>query len=466
MHKTVVIDVVGLTSRFLGEHTPFLLRWAADAKKATIQPVLPGLTCTAHATYYTGKWPDEHGIVANGWYFRDVCEVRNWHQSNALVEAPKIWEIAKQQDPSFTCANMGWWFNMYSAVDYSVTPRPQYLEDGRKFPDCYTQPADLRDHLQKKFGTFPLFNYWGPNTSIQSSQWLANASIEVDRLHDPTLTLIYLPHLDYNLQRLGPDNPRIQQDLKEIDGVCQQLIEYYEKRGAQVILLSEYGITPVSQPIMLNRLLREKGYLAIREERGKELLDAGASEAFAVADRQVAHIYVKDTAKVPTIKKIIAAVPGVEKVYAGSERKQVHLDHSRAGEIVAFADAQSWFTYYYWLDDQKAPDFARLVAIHKKPGFDPVELFADPSIKFLKPRIGWKLLKKKLGFRMLMDVIPLDATLIKGAHGRIPDSESDYPLLLTQNEHLLTSSHIQPIEVYDQIMAHLVQGNQRPSILP
>ncbi|MDJ1504028.1 alkaline phosphatase family protein [Xanthocytophaga agilis] len=455
MKKTVVIDVVGLTTGLIGENTPFLKEWSLKASQATVQPVMPAVTCTAHATYYTGKWPDEHGIVANGWYYRDVCEVRNWHQSNKLVEAPKIWEVAKELDPTFTCANMGWWFNMYSSVDYSVTPRPQYLEDGRKFPDCYTQPADLRDYLQAKFGTFPLFTYWGPNTNIKSTQWLADASIEVDQKYNPTLTLIYLPHLDYNLQRIGPEDPRIATDLQEIDKVCKQLVEYYESKGAQVILLSEYGITQVDRPIMLNRVLRKEGLLAIREERGLELLDAGASDAFAVADHQIAHIYVKNEADIPRIKKLIEAVPGVDKVYAGKEREQLHLAHSRAGEIIAIADARSWFGYYYWFDDAKAPDFARLVAIHKKPGFDPVELHADPKIKFLLPKVAFKVLKKKLGFRMLMDIIPLDPTLVKGSHGRMPDSRKEYPLIMTKNKDLLGQSHIQPTEVFDVILAHL-----------
>ena len=460
MKKTIVLNVVGLTPGLLGEHTPFLSQWSKGGGRAVVQPVVPAVTCSAQSTYLTGQWPDAHGIVGNGWYFRDTCEIRFWHQSNKLVEGAKVWDVAKQRDPVFTCANMFWWYNMHTTADFSVTPRPQYLADGRKMPDCYSHPADLRDHLQAKFGTFPLFEFWGPRTSIRSSQWIADAAMEVDRLHNPTLTLVYLPHLDYNLQRLGPNDPKIGKDLREIDGVCQQVIKFYEGRGAQVIVLSEYGITAVDRPVALNRTLREHGYLATREERGTELLDAGASEAFAVADHQVAHVYVKNPARIAEVKALIAGVPGVERTLAGEERREVHLAHARAGEIVAIADARSWFSYYYWLDDQRAPDFARVVDIHKKPGYDPVEMLADPTIRFLMPKVALKLLRKRLGFRMLMDIIPLDASLIRGSHGRVPDAQSEYPLLMTRSAALLPAEVIQPTDVFDVILAHL--GVEKP----
>jgi predicted AlkP superfamily pyrophosphatase or phosphodiesterase len=455
MRKTVVLNVVGLTPGLIGEHTPFLKKWSDNARITPIVPVVPAVTCSVQSTYLTGNTPDVHGIVGNGWYFRDECEIKLWRQSNKLVEASKIWDTAKQQDPDFTCANMFWWYNMYSTVDYAVTPRPQYLADGRKMPDCYSQPANLRDKLQEVLGTFPLFDFWGPRTTIRSSKWIADASILVDEWHNPTLTLIYLPHLDYNIQRFGPDLSKIAKDLQEIDAVCKDLIEYYEKRDAQVVVLSEYGITPVNRPVHLNRVLREKGYIAIREERGLELLDAGVSKAFALADHQVAHIYVNDKSKLNEVRKLIEAVPGVEAVWGEEEKKQHHLNHSRAGELVAIADRNSWFTYYYWLDDNKAPDFARIVDIHKKPGYDPVEMFADPNIKLLPVKVGMKLVKKKLGFRMLMDIIPLDATLVKGSHGRYPDNPQDGPLLITKSTLDLPADKIQAAQVYDVLLEHL-----------
>ena len=235
MRKTVVLDVVGLTSSLLGDATPRLRAFAERGRVASITPVLPAVTCTAQATYLTGAHPEAHGIVGNGWYFRDECEVRFWRQSNKLVQQPKIWERARSLEPSFTCANLFWWFNMYSSADYSVTPRPMYPADGRKLPDVYTQPAELRPGLQAALGQFPLFNFWGPATSIRASRWIADAALWVDRQHDPTLTLIYLPHLDYCLQRLGPGHPEVAADLTaKYDARNASAIKRLVAAGAQL----------------------------------------------------------------------------------------------------------------------------------------------------------------------------------------------------------------------------------------
>ncbi|PIG92776.1 nucleotide pyrophosphatase/phosphodiesterase family protein [Gloeocapsopsis sp. IPPAS B-1203] len=454
MHKTVVLNVVGLTPSLL-KHTPFLSKWAASGHTAFIKPVLPAVTCSVQASYLTGKYPQDHGIVANGWYFRDECEVKFWRQSNKLVQAEKIWEAARALEPNFTCANLFWWYNMYSSVDISVTPRPMYPADGRKIPDIYTQPADLRVKLQERLGTFPLFEFWGPKTTIRSTQWIASSAIAVEEMYSPTLTLIYLPHLDYCLQRLGTDPSTIARDLQEIDAVCQELIQFYESR-AKVIIVSEYGITSVNRAVSLNRVLREHGYLAIREELGRELLDPGASTAFAVADHQIAHIYVSDRNKIAEVQQLIEQVPGVDFVLGEEGQAAYHLNHPRSGELVAVSAPDAWFTYYYWLDDNKAPDFARTVDIHRKPGYDPVELFVDPAIRWQQLKVAKILLQKQLGFRTLMDIIPLDASLVKGSHGRIPTSTDEAPLLITHATNLLPSI-LSAVDIHDVILSHLQQ---------
>lgn len=448
MKKTVVINVVGLTKRLIGEHTPFIKYFLEKGQSTYIKPVLPAVTCSAQSTYLTGKWPSEHGIVGNGWYFKEECEVKFWRQSNHLVQQPKIWDALKAKDAGFTCANHFWWYNMYSTADYSITPRPNYLADGRKIPDIYSQPAELRDTMQDSLGTFPLFEFWGPKTTINSSQWIANAAIQTDELHDPTLTLIYLPHLDYNLQRHGLDFDIISKDLKEIDGVVKQLVQHYEKSSSNIILLSEYGITNVNRPIHLNRVLRENGYLSVRVERGLELLDAGVSDAFAVADHQIAHVYIKNKTHLDAIKKLIAQQQGVEQVLSGEEIRQEHLQHERCGDLVVVADTDSWFTYYFWLDDAKAPDYARMVDIHKKPGYDPVEMMTDPKDKLVMAKVIGKLLKKKLGFRTVMNIIPIDANLIKGSHGRIPEDTDDYPILISNSGLETKDTVIEATDVY------------------
>lgn len=426
MKKTVVIDVVGLSKSIIGEHTPFLQKYIADKNITTIEPVLPAVTTSVQSTYLTGKWPAETGIVGNGWYDHADAEVKFWKQSNKLVNGEKIWDKAKKEDSSFTSANMFWWYNMYSTADYSVTPRPQYLADGRKMPDCYSQPAGLRDTLQEKLGQFPLFQFWGPGANIKSTQWIADASMINDDLHNPTLTTIYLPHLDYCLQKFGPDFSKISKELKEIDQVVEQLVTFYKKKGAEIIILSEYGIAPVSNPIYLNRLFRENDLLQIRVERGLELLDAGASKAFVVADHQIAHIYINDLAVTEKVKALLKDVKGIELILDREAQKEYHINHERAGDIVVVADEKSWFTYYFWLDDAVAPDYARCVDIHKKPGYDPVEMFMTS-----KGRAAYKLLRKLAGFRYVMDVIPLDATLIKGSHGRTNIADEYKAVLIT-----------------------------------
>lgn len=453
MNKTVVINIVGLSRNLIGVHTPFLNAYIKDKTVTPIKPVLPAVTTTAQSTYVTGKWPSEHGIVGNGWYDREDAEVKFWKQSNHLVKGDKIWDAAKKRDPGFTCSKMFWWYNMYATADFSVTPRPQYHADGVKAPDCYAYPADLRDELQRELGQFPLFSFWGPNANIKSTRWIADASMYVDRKHDPTLTLIYLPHLDYCLQKFGPDFTKIEKELKEIDQIVEELVNFYEKKKAKIILLSEYGISPVSNPIHINRMLRQEGLISVRTERWYELLDPGASQAFAVSDHQIAHVYFDDPALKDRLRKLISQMPGVEMVLDKDQQKEYHLDHDRSGDLVAVAKPDSWFTYYYWLDDKNAPDYAHLVDIHRKPGYDPVEMFMDPANPLIKLRAGYKLARKLLGFRYLMDVIPLDATLVKGSHGGVNVPEEFYPICITDNS--VGKESLEAIDVYGVIGAAL-----------
>jgi predicted AlkP superfamily pyrophosphatase or phosphodiesterase len=464
MHPTIVINVVGLTPRMIGADTPNLQRLAAVGAMRQLATVVPAVTCTAQTTFLTGLLPREHGIVANGWYFRDLSEVLFWRQSNRLVAGERVWDAARRREPAFTCANMFWWYNMYATADIGVTPRPMYPADGRKIPDCYTAPRELRDELTARFGRFPLFSFWGPATSIVASEWITRSALHVRRERKPTLTLVYLPHLDYVLQRLGPNVLQVARDLREVDALCGEIIDDARRDGARVIVLSEYGITPVSRPIDINRALRRAGFIAVREELGREQLDPGASAAFAVADHQIAHIYVAAKDRLTEVKALIAALPGIERVLDDTTKPEFGLDHARSGELVALARADSWFTYYYWLDDAKAPDYARTVDIHRKPGYDPVELFLDPSIRLPKLSIGWRLAKRALGSRTLMDVIPLDATLVKGSHGRPTDDPVDGPVLISSDADLLPPGPVAATGVKALILRHLFDAGSLGSV--
>lgn len=417
----VVIDVVGLTYDLIGPNTPNIKRLADSGFARPLGAVLPAVTCSAQSTLLTGLLPRDHGIVANGWYFRDLSEVWLWRQSNRLVGGEKIYQAGRRRDPTYTTAKLFWWYNMYADVQWSMTPRPSYPADGRKVFDSYSQPPELRDQLQARLGVFPLLKFWGPGADIASSRWIADASLAVMADHQPTLTLVYLPHLDYNLQRLGPGDQRIAEDVRLVDAEAGKLIDAAHARGADVVVLSEYAITAVSQPVHINRVLREHGWLTVRREPlGWESLDFGASRAFAMADHQVAHVYVSRPEDVAEVKTLLERTPGVERALDRREQTEFGLDHERSGELVAMAAPGAWFTYYFWLDDALAPDYARTVDIHRKPGYDPVELFVDPQLRAPKLRIACRLAQKLLGFRYYMDVIGLDATIVRGSHGRLP----------------------------------------------
>lgn len=417
----VILNVVGLTHEMLGPNTPHISQVATEGFARPMGTVLPAVTCSAQATLLTGSLPREHGIVANGWYWRDLAEVLFWRQANQLVHGERLYDAARKRDPNYTVAKLFWWFNMYADVNWSVTPRPSYPSDGRKVMDSYSQPTELKDQLQERLGVFPLFKFWGPGADISSTRWIADVSVTVMQQHNPSLTLVYLPHLDYNLQRIGPNDPRIADDVRAVDAEAGKVIDAAKSRGADVVVLSEYAITAVNRPVHINRVLREHGYLVARREAlGWETLDAGASRAFAVADHQVAHVYVRRSDNIAAVAELLRKTPGVDRVLDRAAQAEFGLDHDRSGELVVIAAPEAWFTYYFWLDDALAPDYARTVDIHRKPGYDPVELFVDPQLKWPKLRVAARLAQKLLGFRYYMDVIGLDASLVKGSHGRLP----------------------------------------------
>ncbi|MCH8853160.1 MAG: alkaline phosphatase family protein [Planctomycetes bacterium] len=455
MHATAVILIAGLNESLL-DSAPNLQAFRGRGTLHRLQPVLPAVTCTVQSTMLTGLPPSQHGIVGNGWFNRELNEVQFWKQSNALVHGEKVWEAARARDAKVTCAQIFWWYNMYSGADYSVTPRPIYKADGRKLPDVYSKPADLRDRLQRQLGQFPLFQFWGPGSSIVSSRWIARAARLVHGWHRPTLSLVYLPHLDYPLQKLGPDHPEIPSAVAEIDAVAGELIEYYENQGVRVVIVSEYGIQAVRDAVPINRVLRRAGLLRVREEEGLELLDAGACDAFAVADHQVAHVYIKDLSRREEVAALCRETPGVECVLDQTGKQSAGLDHPRAGELVLLSDPDRWFSYAYWLDDARAPDFARTVDIHRKPGYDPLELFIDPRIRFPKLTIARKLLRKRLGFRTLMDVIPLDASMVRGSHGRVDLPNELQPIMMTAMDIGDPPQPIPCANVKDILLRHLI----------
>ena len=432
MKPVLLLDVVGLTPRQVqADVTPHLASLAARGGMSPMGAVLPAVTCSAQATMLTGVLPSAHGAVGNGWCDPASRDVALWRQSNHLVDGEKIYEAARKLDPSFTCAKLFWWWNMGAAVDRSITPRPYYFADGAKQVAIYSTPPEYGEAQERRHGAFPFFDFWGPKAGLPSSRWIADVTIATLEEHRPTLTMAYLPHLDYDHQRFGPTDPRSVQALREVDGVIGDLVAAADRNGAETIVVSEYGIRDVSRPVHINRALRDAGLLAVRPTPKGDVLDTFASRAFAVADHQVAHVYCQGDTSIAAARELLEGLPGVASVLDQDGKREAGLDHPNAGTLVALSEPDAWFTYYYWSDPAGEPDFARTVDIHRKPGYDPVEMFVDPDLKVPALRVARRLAQKKLGMRYLLDVIPLDASLIKGSHGLLPEDPEDGPIWLS-----------------------------------
>jgi predicted AlkP superfamily pyrophosphatase or phosphodiesterase len=430
MQPLVLIDTVALTAR----HLPLAprLHSLATAGWQPLIEAIPAVTCTAQAGMLTGQTAQGHGIVGNGWFFRDTGEVRFWQQSNRLLEAEPVYLTARNRSAergrTFRCAKLFWWFNQGAAVDISVTPKPHYGADGNKAFDILTTPPGLAERLKNRLGPFPFATFWGPMAGLACTQWIARCAAEIltgkgdstqgrEAGRPPDLTLVYLPHLDYDTQRLGPDHcdwPRL---AAELDAACEPLLDAARAAGARVWVTNEYAHVPVRQAILPNRALRQAGLLAVRPGPFGETLDTFESRAFAVCDHQVAHIYVKDPRDLGKTRDALEVLPGIGSILADPDKGRLGLNHPRAGELVALAQTDAWFAYPFWLDDRMAPDYARTVDIHRKPGYDPCELFFDPRLWWPKGRALRRLVQKKLGFRSLFDVVPLDSSLVRGSHG-------------------------------------------------
>jgi predicted AlkP superfamily pyrophosphatase or phosphodiesterase len=375
--------------------------------------------------------------------------VRFWQQSSRLLQAEPLYQTARRRarehGRTFRCAKLFWWFNQGAAVDWSVTPKPNYGADGNKAFGIHGTPAGLTDRLEQQLGPFPFPSFWGPRAGLPCTQWIARCAAEVVKAERPDLTLVYLPHLDYEPQRHGPHGCDMKRLVGELDDACFPLLEAARASGAHVWVVSEYGHVAVNKPVWINRALRQAGLVAVRPGPFGEVFDLFESRAFAVCDHQLAHVYVPDLEDRRRVCDLLHGLEGVARVLAGEERQELHLGHERSGELIALARPDSWFAYPFWLDDRQAPDYARTVDIHRKPGYDPCELFLDPKLFWPVGRVLRRLVQKKLGFRTLFDLIPLDAGLVRGSHGLLATDPLDRPLLLgdgpapTETELAMTS---------------------------
>jgi predicted AlkP superfamily pyrophosphatase or phosphodiesterase len=422
MKYSIVLDVVGLERRHLDSGlVPNIEKLAQSGEAANLEPVFPAVTCTVQASLLSGKYPNEHGIVANGLYDRSTHTVSFWEQPSSLVQTRRIWDAMHNGSKT---AVLFWQNTMYASSDFVVTPRPIHLDD-KMVMWCYSKPVGYYEKLKEKFGEFDLASYWGPLASPKSSEWIANAAEYTLENERPRLLLAYIPHVDYSAQRFGKDSAQVKDDLKRADEIVGRLVKKTAELGitaeTQFIIVSEYGFYNVKGAVPLNLVLRDAGLLEVRTIQGKEYLDFEYSKAFAMVDHQIAHIFVKD-GFVNDARKVLEVTAGVDRILDSRGKKELSIDHERSGELIAISDKDRWFSYYWWHDESMAPDFARRVDIHRKPGYDPAELFVD-----MKTRS-----------------IPLDPGLLRGSHGRPPDLETGEGLAFyaSNKKHNITKSGI------------------------
>jgi hypothetical protein len=432
--NVVLLSIPGLRESDLG-HMPRLSS-LCGAARSTIAPSFPAVTCPVQANMTTGVGPARHGVVANGFFWRDKGQVEMWTAWNDCIKRPQIWDLLHDRNPQLTSAV---WFPMHSkgcGADYICTPAPIHNPDGSESLWCYTKPEPLYGELRDAIGHFPLQHFWGPLANIKATAWIADSAVEAARRWRPRFFYIYLPHLDYAAQKTGPDSPAAHQALADLDETIGRLSAgfafAYEGDDLVWLAASEYAIAPVNHVTYPNRLLREAGLISIDRRDDGEHLDVVASRAWALVDHQFSHVFVKDAdpAFVRRVVDLFSGQPGVASVLHGASLAEAGLNHARSGEVVLVSTPNSWQAYYWWRDDALAPGFARTVDIHKKPGYDPVELHIDMATKS----------------------IPLDATLVRGSHGASSQGGASDPAALRgvavcSHDHVLRNGLLHDIDI-------------------
>jgi len=408
----VVIDLVGAVPKHFDQPAlfPELARIFRTGGIRPLEPVFPAVTCPVQVSMTTGTLPSQHGIIANGLFDRSEHKPTLWTWPASKIERPPVWEMLRKRMPRAKTAVMFFQGLKASTADITLNPHPKHTPDGKTVPWCDSAPADLYETLVEKHGHFPLHKYWGPMADIESSEWILHASAHALARFKPELSLVYVPHLDYVGQRCGPDGAEFAAEAKRIDGLVAQFIRDLDKAFAPskpaVVLVSEYAMAPVSRAALPNVALRDAGLLTVAEEEGADVLDLAASKAFVMVDHQAAHVYCDDDA-VDDAAAALGELPGVSEVARGDRLRQLGVAHPNSGELVLLSEPDAWFAYYWWHDPGRVPAFARTVDIHRKPGYDPVELFIDPATKS----------------------IPLDASLVRGSHGLPPKGPGDCGVL-------------------------------------
>lgn len=406
----LLLSLPGLRAEDLAR-MPVLAGLAAGGRCVPLAPGFPAVTCPVQAALTIGATPAVHGIVANGLFDRGTNHLEMWISPDSVHRAPRIWDRIKRVRPDLRTAA---WFllqSKHATADLVCLPAPKHNPDGSETMWCHTNPQPLYAALRETLGEFPLHKFWGPVAGIESSRWIARSFVESSRPAPPHVAVVYLPHLDYAAQRTGPDSPSALAACGELDAEIGTLIDDFAaivgREHLTVLVAGEYRIRPVSHAIHPNRILRDAGLLAVRETVEGEILDLAACRAWTLADHQVGHIYLRDPADAAAVADLFRGRAGVGRVLVGDDLVAAGLvapgqsrQAGRCGDVVIESTLDSWQTYVYWLDDAQAPTFARTIDIHRKPGYDPLELHLDRT-------------------RLPQVAIPLDTALVKGSHGAV-----------------------------------------------
>jgi predicted AlkP superfamily pyrophosphatase or phosphodiesterase len=431
--RVVLLSVPGLRGVDLAS-MPTLAELAGAGDAIELVSSFPCVTCPVQANMTTGTLPREHGVVANGFYWREKHEVEMWTAWNDVILRPQIWDVLHRHDPAITSAV---WFALHSkgcGADFVCTPAPIHNPDGSESLWCYTKPTELYGVLRDTLGHFPLHHFWGPLSNIKSTAWICDSAAWAAREHRTSFFYIYLPHLDYAAQKFGPDSDQARAATRELDTVIAGLRPAVEAAFAPErplwLVASEYTIKPVDHVVYPNRVLREAGLLSVRAEGGGELLDFEKSRAWALVDHQFSHLFVADQSDVGRAADLFRGRQGIAEVLVGDERARYDLDHERSGEVLLVSAPNSWQAYYWWLADERAPKFARTVDIHRKPGYDPVEMHLDMATR----------------------TTPLEATLVRGSHGAPAREPAQRGVLIASEKGVLAGRAMADTDVCELVL--------------
>jgi Type I phosphodiesterase / nucleotide pyrophosphatase len=362
-----------------------------------IEPVFPALTIPAQATLLTGLKPAEHGGVANGFFNRELRKAFFWEQSANLVSGQRVWEQIEHEHSEACGAGLLFFQNSIGTnADTIITPAPLHGPDGKTISACYTRPPILDAELEAELGPFPLHKYWGPMAGLDSSRWIVESTRMVLETHGPELLFSYLPHLDYDFQRFGPNGAEADAALADLSMLLEELAGVAGRHGYQLVVVGDYAIEPAEGFALPNLALREEGLLGIRRVGKYELPDMGSSLLFAVVDHQIAHVYCLADFCPHAAVDVLDGLAGVGRILDREAQKDLGVAHPRGGDLILEAAPGHWFAYDWWVDEECAPPYARTVDIHNKPGYDPLELFMAADGKGTAR----------------------DGNLVKGTHGR------------------------------------------------